>query len=543
MSSADSAVPLGDVTNQETGQHNAQIADDIKSSDANIATSVAPAIEHKSADATIETPITTKVEKESAIQEDVETSAESTESEGIKLDDANIETANTEQPVAEDATDINVAENTVTHTADDEKSSGPPVEPTNAGECLAPIAEESSPVPVQDVKPKEGVIKAMSYHRDSDLYIKVKEPNELKFYKVWSATIAAASPVWRKMIYGGEYPRPETGLWIIHFLDEDDYWFGLDIVFSIAHYKFHEIPARPDVDQLFEVAHVAEKYECTHLLVPYMEKWVDGLNWHCIMKPGRTDDDKTLYLTWVFGEVRWFSKVLSKVANKATIDDNGDLLDASGRPWKNQGLPNALLDLISSTRMRTIEKLIEIIEVPHHELMDVTKPASDFCRSKDATDDTKQACRYQQLGSLFGELTKAGLVPIPKAADYKGSATDLATKVANVKVICFKIPGSAPHLDSHWNCGIKNKEKAEAAISGNAPPSAQLIQQLKDRAEKSGAYSDVMFYDFKEIEERDPSPDPMDDLHSDDTHYKQGDDDVPSHHAGIQFIKKRTINA
>jgi hypothetical protein len=55
------------------------------------------------------------------------------------------------------------------------------------------------------------------------------------------------------------------------------------------------------------------------------------------------EDDKTLFLTWVFGLGRWFAKVVSRVAYKATINDDGTLLDASGQPWKAQGLPSGIL--------------------------------------------------------------------------------------------------------------------------------------------------------------------------------------------------------
>ncbi len=61
------------------------------------------------------------------------------------------------------------------------------------------------------------------------------------------------------------------------------------------------------------------------------------------MKKEHNDDDKTLFLTWVFGEVRWFSRMLSRVAHKATLDGNGDLLDARGQLWKDQGLPPAVV--------------------------------------------------------------------------------------------------------------------------------------------------------------------------------------------------------
>jgi hypothetical protein len=143
------------------------------------------------------------------------------------------------------------------------------------------------------------------------------------------------------MIYGGEYDRPDSGRWVIEMLDDDAY--GLDILFSIIHYKFYEIPDRPDVSQLYKIALVADKYDCTHLLVPWMKNWVTGLNWHIVMANGQTDDDKILYLTWVFGEGRWFSRIIAKVAHKATISADGDLLDSHGEKWDIQRIPADIL--------------------------------------------------------------------------------------------------------------------------------------------------------------------------------------------------------
>ena len=68
-----------------------------------------------------------------------------------------------------------------------------------------------------------------------------------------------------------------------------------------------------------------------------------GLDYHIVMKGDENDDDKTLFLAWVFGEGRWFTRMLSRVAHKATVDENGVLLDAHGQPWMNQGLPSIVL--------------------------------------------------------------------------------------------------------------------------------------------------------------------------------------------------------
>ena len=115
--------------------------------------------------------------------------------------------------------------------------------------------------------------KVTSYHIDADLYVKIKKDDNIVIAKVNSALIAAASSVWRKMIYGSGCGRPKHGKWVIEMLDPEDYAYGLDIIFSLVHYKYHEIPERPNIDQLYAIAHIVEKCDCAHLVVPFMQKW------------------------------------------------------------------------------------------------------------------------------------------------------------------------------------------------------------------------------------------------------------------------------
>lgn len=72
---------------------------------------------------------------------------------------------------------------------------------------------------------------------------------------------------------------------------------------------------------------------------------VAGLNWHVIMNDSchSNDDDMTLFVSWIFGEARWFSKCVSRIAYKATIDKDGNLLNARGQRWDKSGLPAQIL--------------------------------------------------------------------------------------------------------------------------------------------------------------------------------------------------------
>jgi hypothetical protein len=147
--------------------------------------------------------------------------------------------------------------------------------------------------------------------------------------------------------------------------------------------------------------------------------WIASLTWHVVMLKGR-DADKTLFLTWVFGEPRWFCQAICRV------NEEGVLLNGHGQPLTNLGLPSdvigrsprasstslgtmpantCLLDVISNCRMDSLKRLETAISDPFLELLDVvndrTKEAK-FCRARDARAEVKASCQNQYFGSLMG---------------------------------------------------------------------------------------------------------------------------------------------
>ncbi|KAK4034859.1 hypothetical protein C8A01DRAFT_38683 [Parachaetomium inaequale] len=341
----------------------------------------------------------------------------------------------------------------------------------------------------------------VSYHQHAELYLRVRDSaGGFILCKVVSALIAAASPALSDLLDLSKPLKGRDGKLVVEVGGLGNNPYGMDIVLSIIHHKYHDIPNRPDVDQLYSIAQVVEKYDCSHLLVAYMEKWVAGLDWHIVMKKDDNDDDKTLFLTWVFGEARWFARMLSKVAYKATLDGAGVLLDAGGQPWKDQGFPPVILDLITKTRNDCVTKIVRAIEEPLRELMSGDKDNLKFCRTKDANLELKQSCQHLQLGSLMSALATAGLLPFPKASEYRGSVADLAEKVRAIKVARFKLPGVPPHLDGHNNCGIEHEEAVDSAMREDAQLTPEVINQLKLRAQKSGAFSRELFQSLQDTD-------------------------------------------
>ncbi|KAK3375888.1 hypothetical protein B0T24DRAFT_525851 [Lasiosphaeria ovina] len=390
---------------------------------------------------------------------------------------------------------------------------------------LEPITEASSVASDEDEPDTHAdtvVVKFVSYHIDSDLEVKVRGPEGVIVYKVYSALIAAASPVWRKMIYGGDHTRPQTGKWIIEMLDSDDDAYGLDVLFSVIHYKFHDIPHRPDVHQLYSIALVVEKYECVHLLVPYMSEWVEGLDQHVVSGGEfRGDYEETLFLCWVIGEGRWFSHVISTAANNSTIDSEGNMINGKGQPWAAQRLPSAIIDLVREHRQKMLTTLVDAIRIAYEQLMDGNLQTLPYCRSAKGGEAVKMQCIMQQFGSLARELKRTGMIPFVDPAEYTGSVAELAAKVQDITVMHFKLPGALPHTDSHALCGINHHDAASNAILARTELSGHVVRQLKVRSHKSGAFTEDLFQGLNDVEKNDPGLGEMEDLRLDRTHYQQ----------------------
>lgn len=67
----------------------------------------------------------------------------------------------------------------------------------------------------------------------------------------------------------------------------------------------------------------------------------------------KVDDEKLLFINWVFGDAHLFPKLLLRVTHKATLDKNGDLRDSRGRLWSlNPDLPRAIIGMFTNFHFR-----------------------------------------------------------------------------------------------------------------------------------------------------------------------------------------------
>lgn len=144
-----------------------------------------------------------------------------------------------------------------------------------------------------------------------------------------------------------------------------------------------------------------------------------------------------------------------------------------------------------------------------------------YCRTKNTDAEVRESCQHQQLGSLVSALSSAGLLPFPNADKYHGSVAALAKTALAIKVTRYKVPGVAPHLDCHSNCGINHMEAVNTAMREEIRLGGEVIQQLALRARKSGAAVAELFRDMEGTDGRRTSPAVVENLRLDRVHYKQ----------------------
>lgn len=388
----------------------------------------------------------------------------------------------------------------------DEWTNANPFEATNKSESADDgdkVTEETAPGSTNPTSVDESTEpalpdadKAVSYHEDADLHIRVQESSGLSaLYSVRSSTLESVSRVWKQTL----------SLRSSNIFDVSDPAFGLDVIFSIAHYKFHDLPVQPTVSELYEIALVADKFQATHLLVPFMKEWVASLNRHVLMAGARNDEDKTLVLAWLLGEARWFSRVVSKCANKAQIGPDGQLLDSEGRLWSDQPVSSEVLDIIAATRLVAIDSIIKAVSTPVHKLLNPQwYPGEDikYCHAPEG-DSGREECEQLQLGSAIMGLSKAKLWPPPEPFRIKVSPADLAKAYGDVRTRRYQVPGLRIKEgdladDAHAKCGFGHREAIDKILGTPAQLTPRVIKQLQVRSKKSGAFGDELFEELKE---------------------------------------------
>lgn len=179
---------------------------------------------------------------------------------------------------------------------------------------------------------------------DGDLQFEVGDETRKVSCDVDSKTVARASPVFERMLFGGfAESKPSTGdAWVVR-LPEDDIN-AMAILFDIIHGRAHKVPkllpkslaelAGPsahcdfddavETDVLYLVVVAADKYDIIHLLRPWAKYWLERIKGKKRWDRKRWENSwcaELLWAAWMLGDRGLLFSQLNKVVLSAKVTD------------------------------------------------------------------------------------------------------------------------------------------------------------------------------------------------------------------------------
>ncbi|KAH6617702.1 hypothetical protein B0J18DRAFT_258775 [Chaetomium sp. MPI-SDFR-AT-0129] len=319
---------------------------------------------------------------------------------------------------------------------------------------------------------------APCYPCEADIRLLIRDhTGAVRGYDVQKRPMEDASPVWRE-IFAAQMPvkkekarKSEEDQEAPPVLDLTQVKqrydaAGFEVVLWLMHGLFSKVERAPAMKLLYNVAQVVEMYQCWGVLASHMKDWLIHLDRHICAHHDSVDDEKLLFINWVFGDAHLFLGVLFRAAHKATIDQNGNLRDSRGRLWSlNPDLPRVIIDFIPQIRLGTIERILRTItQVVSY--LESHRHSSGHCHvydnkknpfiSKTIAAEYSHLCLQIQLDSLLAGLDAVEVgypTPASRASEYHESVNTFANKILDIKIARLHIPDGPEFLGWHVGCG------------------------------------------------------------------------------------------
>lgn len=182
------------------------------------------------------------------------------------------------------------------------------------------------------------------FHPDHDLRLEVREGEKQASFLVCSGTLATASPIFKRMLFGGfSESKPARGEWVVQLPDENIS--GFETIMHIIHFNYQkvtnftnsdhsfsceELPNphpcvcdRPNpMNKLYAVATTADKYDLVHLLQPWAWTWLRRARRepHCDIDCYEHDwHGELIWIAWVFGNEHLLQQQLDRAILSAFV--------------------------------------------------------------------------------------------------------------------------------------------------------------------------------------------------------------------------------
>ncbi|OAA75283.1 hypothetical protein LEL_07271 [Akanthomyces lecanii RCEF 1005] len=293
-------------------------------------------------------------------------------------------------------------------------------------------------------------------------------------FLVCSRTLARASPVFDRMLHGpfveAKHDPKDSAGWRVVLPDNNPA--PMEVFLNIAHANVARIPHILSVDHLYDLAVLTNYYDATPLLSPWIDVWISSTSE--ISRDANMIQPKLLWISWEFGRTDTFRivahRLLMEEPSPARSIHEGDEVQA----------PH-ILEYIDSIRIQAIQKLLHVVRDVTDRLT-VADEGPRWCRH--ARQVRHHQCESMALGSITFCLARAGLWPLPAAAEVKLSLSDLDRVLASMVIHDIGETTDEPRVD-HGVCNPRQllMKQVEQVMRGVPSPVADFhVKHLEEQA-------------------------------------------------------------
>ena len=165
------------------------------------------------------------------------------------------------------------------------------------------------------------------------------DDSDSRTFVVSTRVLCLASPIWKSMFDpSGPWAKQKSGSEPFEMKEDDPD--TLLILLDAAHLNFDLIPQMLDLDQLFQLAVLCDKYDTFKLVRPWISGWItwlQGLKPTCA--PGNED---WLFISWSLGKEKIYQTLSKHLVSSVTINEEGQCLGPAGKILGDDMPPGAL---------------------------------------------------------------------------------------------------------------------------------------------------------------------------------------------------------
>lgn len=193
--------------------------------------------------------------------------------------------------------------------------------------------------------------KYQAYDDNGDLVLLVGHQTEGSF-RVCSRTLARASEVFRKMLFGGfmesrsRYHNDTD--WEVKLPEDNADAMG--IFLSIVHGNFDDVPGTMALRPLYDLLSLTNKYDATHVVRPWARAWIQDKD---VMS--RTSEPELLCVAWELGHHSLFKDILEKIAVNVSIGKNGEVFFGKRTP---NGVSGGVADAPGNDELNSLRSIM-----------------------------------------------------------------------------------------------------------------------------------------------------------------------------------------